>query len=54
MTGNGDFHVNCRICNKPLRLGVDTAADEEGKAVHETCYTKLVLKDNSPQTPSAE
>ena len=54
MAGNGDFQVTCRICNKPLNLGWDTAADEEGKAVHETCYTELVLKGNSPETPTAE
>jgi hypothetical protein len=39
-----DFQITCRICNRPLRLGIDTVADEEGKAVHETCYIKLVLK----------
>ena len=54
MAGNGDFHVNCRICNKPLKLGTDTAADEDGKAVHKTCYTKLVLEDNSPKTRTAK
>ena len=54
MAGNGDFQVTCRICNKPLKLGNETAADEEGKAVHETCYTELVLKRNSPETPTAE
>jgi hypothetical protein len=36
--GCGDFHVTCRIGNKPLKLGIDTAADEEGKALHEICY----------------
>jgi len=40
MVGNGDFQVICRICNKPLKLGIDTAADEDGKALHETCYVK--------------
>ena len=25
MAGNGDFQVTCRICNKPLKLGIDTA-----------------------------
>ena len=40
MAGDGDFRVTCRICNKPLKLGTDTVADEDGKAVHETCYTK--------------
>jgi len=33
MAGNGDFQVICRICNQPLKLGIDTAADEDGKAV---------------------
>ena len=28
MVGKGDFQVICRICNKPLKLGIDTAADE--------------------------
>ncbi len=54
MAGNGDFQMTCPICNKPLNLGTDTAADEDGKAVHETCYTKLVLKSNHPETPLAE
>ncbi len=54
MAGNGDFQVICRICNKPLELGTDTAADEDGEAVHETCYAKLVLKGNSPETLTAE
>ena len=40
MAGDGDFRVTGRICNKPLKLGTDTVADEDGQAVHETCYTK--------------
>jgi hypothetical protein len=39
---NGDFQVTCRICNKPLKLRIDTVADEDGKAVHETCDTKQI------------
>lgn len=42
MVGSSDFQVICRICNKPLKLGIDTAADEDGKAVHETCYAKEI------------
>jgi len=53
MAGNGDFQMTCRICKEPLKLGTDTAADEDGKAVHETCYTKLILKGNSPESPIA-
>ena len=54
MADDSEFQITCRICNKPLKLGIDTAADEDGKAVHETCYTKLVLKGNSPEAPIAE
>jgi hypothetical protein len=56
MVGNSDFHVSCRICNKPLQPGIDTAADEEGKAVHETCYTKQIADAprNPPNTPATD
>jgi len=49
-----DFQMNCHICNRPLKLADDTAADEEGKAVHETCCIKLMLKGNSPETSAAD
>jgi hypothetical protein len=49
-----DFQMTCHICNRPLRLVIDTAADEEGKAVHETCYIQFVLKGNSPETLAAD
>ena len=54
MAGNGDFQVTCRICNKPLKLGMDTAADEDGKAVHEICYAKQITDapSNPPATPT--
>jgi hypothetical protein len=52
MVGNGDFQVICRICNKPLKLGIETAADEEGKALHETCYVKQIT--DAPRNPPAE
>jgi hypothetical protein len=32
MVGNGNFQATCRICNKPLKLGIETAADEDGKS----------------------
>jgi hypothetical protein len=56
VTGNGDFQMTCRICNKPLELGTDTAADEDGKAVHKSCYTKQITNalHNPPATPSAD
>ena len=49
-----DSEITCHICNRPLKLVIDTAADEEGKAVHETCYIQVVLKSNSPQTFAAD
>jgi hypothetical protein len=52
MVGNGDFQVTCRICNKPLQLGIDTAADEEGKALHETYYVKQIT--DAQRNPPAE
>jgi hypothetical protein len=52
MVGNGDFQVICRICNKPLKLGINTAADGDGKALHETCYVKQITV--APRNPLAE
>ncbi|HWY58814.1 MAG TPA: hypothetical protein VNZ03_30395 [Terriglobales bacterium] len=49
-----DFQMTCRICKGALKLGIETAADEEGKAVHETCYINLLLKGNSPETSAAD
>ena len=51
MVDNGDIQVTRRICNKPLKLGIDRAADEEGKALHETCYVKQVT--DAPSNPPA-
>jgi len=51
MASNGDFQVTCRICNKPLKLGIDTAADEDGKAVPEICYAKQIT--DAPRNPPA-
>jgi hypothetical protein len=55
MADNGDFQMTCRICSKPLNLGIDTAADEDGAAVHETCYTKQITDaHNLPATPAGD
>lgn len=51
MVGNSDFQVTCRICHEPLQLGIDTAADEDGKAVHESCYVRKIT-DVSPDPPA--
>ena len=49
-----DFPMTCHICNEPLKLAVGTAADEHGRAVHETCGIKPMLKGNSPETSAAD
>jgi hypothetical protein len=48
--------MTCRICNQPLTLGIDTVADEDGKSVHETCYTKQITEalHNHPADPAAD
>jgi hypothetical protein len=32
--------IRCHICNLPVDLTADIAADEEGQTVHERCYVK--------------
>jgi hypothetical protein len=56
MAGNGVFQMTCRICNQPLTLGIDTVADEDGKSVHETCYTKQITEalHNHRATPATD
>ena len=29
--------IPCIVCSKPVNLGIDLCADENGKAVHEEC-----------------
>jgi hypothetical protein len=36
-------YLTCRICKKPLRLGIYTTTDENGKAVHEKCQVKTII-----------
>ncbi len=56
MADNGGFQVTCRICAKPLKLGIDTAADEDGKAVHKSRYAKQIADapSNPPGTRTAD
>jgi hypothetical protein len=37
-----DSTVLCHICGRPVGLTFDTAADENGQTVHESCYVKKV------------
>jgi hypothetical protein len=34
--------IPCVICNKPVNLQTDLCADENGKAVHDSCYIKRI------------
>jgi hypothetical protein len=34
--------VSCAICNNPVGLSADLAADENGRAVHTECYFKRI------------
>jgi hypothetical protein len=34
--------IPCAFCSKPVNLGIDLCADENGKAVHEACYVQHV------------
>lgn len=39
--------LSCTICKKPVDLISDLFADENGKAVHEDCYVKLIAGSSS-------
>jgi hypothetical protein len=43
MGGHPFPEIPCTICAKPIDLTVDLHADENGKAVHETCYVTRML-----------
>jgi len=42
--------IPCVICSKPIDLGADLSADENGKAVHTECYVKRIT--TPPRGPS--
>jgi hypothetical protein len=45
--------ITCRICNNPIDLTQDHAADENGRAVHERCYIQRLLSSrNDPPDPN--
>ena len=37
--------MRCVLCGKPVDLGCDLVADEDGQAVHEECYIKRIKSD---------
>jgi hypothetical protein len=40
--------IPCALCRKPVNLGSDLCADENGKAVHEACYVQQVASSSNP------
>jgi len=41
--------IPCVICSKPVNLQTDLCADENGKAVHDSCYIKRI--EAAPKPP---
>jgi hypothetical protein len=39
--------IPCALCSKPVNLGIELCADENGKAVHEDCYVKRIASPSS-------
>jgi len=39
--------IRCALCSKPVDLGIDLCADENGKAVHEECYVQRITSSSS-------
>jgi hypothetical protein len=40
--------MSCVLCGRPVDLRTDLCADENGSAVHETCYLSLILSNETP------
>jgi hypothetical protein len=36
--------LTCKICHKPLSLGSDTVADENGQSVHDECQVQQIIQ----------
>jgi hypothetical protein len=36
--------IPCVICSKPVNLQTDLCADENGKAVHDSCYIRRITR----------
>ena len=39
--------IPCILCSRPVDLGIDLCADENGKAVHEECYVQRITSSSS-------
>ena len=52
MVGNGDFHVTCRIFNKPLKLGIDTVRTKTVKPFTKPATSNRSRKHDAILLPS--
>jgi len=39
--------IPCILCSKPVDLGIDLCADENGNALHEECYVQRITSSSS-------
>jgi hypothetical protein len=51
MGSRSSSEISCALCSKPVNLGTDLCADENGKAVHEECYVQRIT--SSASNPAA-
>jgi hypothetical protein len=56
MGGHPFPEIPCTICAIPVDLAVDLYTDEHGKAVHEDCYVRHIirLRRNPPSIMTAD
>jgi len=55
MNNKTNSRIRCHICNQPVDLTADTAADEDGQTVHERCYLKkLTVAKHKPHPKSVK
>ena len=53
MNEKADSAILCHICGQPVELTFDTAANEKGQTVHESCYVeKFATPKDKPETPA--
>jgi hypothetical protein len=46
--------ILCALCHQPLSLTTaDTCSDEDGKPVHQECYTTCVTQRNPIKVPES-
>ncbi len=53
MLNSADLEFVCHICNEPIRLETDLAADERGQSLHGDCFTKQIKAEGAERNPSS-